>query len=187
MLFRCTIASVSGCAPGCMRCATSWISKAPTTACWCRMKVPRRSSGTGKSVRCAASWIRRVVVTGRPRHSSVAATVRRTSSGPVAAPGRNSPEPPEPMSPEPALGVYIHVPFCSAICNYCNFNRGLFDESLKTRFVDALLREIDQAPSAAADTLYFGGGTPSLLTPGEIELIVAAARSAFDLTRDAEI
>jgi oxygen-independent coproporphyrinogen-3 oxidase len=85
------------------------------------------------------------------------------------------------------LGIYIHVPFCSAICNYCNFNRGLFDESLKTRFVDALLREIDQAPSAAADTLYFGGGTPSLLTPAEIELIIAAARSAFDLTQDAEI
>src|SRR5947207_14786827 len=104
------------------------------------------------------------------------------------------------------LGLYIHVPFCSSICNYCNFNRGLFDERLKTRYVAALLQEIrgaslggaealchqlsgsvkslsvaqgagsvrtDPSPVAQdfspvqADTLYFGGGTPSLLTPEE--------------------
>src|SRR6266852_3109204 len=46
------------------------------------------------------------------------------------------------------LGLYVHVPFCSAICNYCNFNRGLFDEALKTRYVDALVREIARAGSA---------------------------------------
>ncbi|MGH9407964.1 MAG: hypothetical protein ACRD1V_00765, partial [Vicinamibacterales bacterium] len=43
---------------------------------------------------------------------------------------------------EAALGIYIHIPFCSSICNYCNFNRGLYDEALKTRYVDALTREI---------------------------------------------
>ena len=42
--------------------------------------------------------------------------------------------------PIPNPGLYVHVPFCSSICNYCNFNRGLFDEALKTRFVEALLR-----------------------------------------------
>src|SRR5436853_196372 len=100
------------------------------------------------------------------------------------------------------LGLYIHVPFCSAICNYCNFNRGLFDAGLKGRYVEALLLEIERgrlrpceleagegrerasaktragggAPAqlkkswqrVAADTIYFGGGTPSLLEPHDI-------------------
>ena len=43
------------------------------------------------------------------------------------------------------LGLYVHVPFCSAICNYCNFNRGLFDADLKLRYVDALVAEIETA------------------------------------------
>src|SRR4051794_30305102 len=86
------------------------------------------------------------------------------------------------------LGLYVHVPFCSAICNYCNFNRGLFDESLKTQFVDGLITEIHlPVEDVGADTLYFGGGTPSLLTPAEIARVIAAARSAFDLAADAEI
>jgi oxygen-independent coproporphyrinogen-3 oxidase len=84
-------------------------------------------------------------------------------------------------------GLYVHVPFCSAICNYCNFNRGLFDGPLKTRYVDALLREIGRAAPAQADTIYFGGGTPSLLTPDEIAAIIAACRSAFDVSSAAEI
>ena len=93
---------------------------------------------------------------------------------------------PDPESPIP--GLYVHVPFCSAICNYCNFNRGLFDEPLKTRFVEALLREMRQGVRGVApDTLYFGGGTPSLLTPSEIKSIIDASRASFALTRDAEI
>ena len=48
---------------------------------------------------------------------------------------------PNPQSPR-IPGLYVHVPFCSSICNYCNFNRDLFDEALKTRFVEALLAEI---------------------------------------------
>ena len=74
------------------------------------------------------------------------------------------------------IGLYIHVPFCSAICNYCNFNRGLFDADLKTRYVAALLREITGAPAARADTIFFGGGTPSLLEPEEVARIVDACR-----------
>jgi oxygen-independent coproporphyrinogen III oxidase len=100
------------------------------------------------------------------------------------------------------LGLYIHVPFCSAICNYCNFNRGLFDADLKTRYVDALVAEITQPfsinhPSAispqqaaidsAADTIYFGGGTPSLLEPGEIARIIRACEEAFDVAVDREV
>jgi oxygen-independent coproporphyrinogen-3 oxidase len=88
------------------------------------------------------------------------------------------------------LGLYVHVPFCSAICNYCNFNRGLFDADLKARYVDALVAEIRTAglkPRAAADTMFFGGGTPSLLEPDEIARIIAACESAFDIAADREV
>src|SRR5438034_5340614 len=112
------------------------------------------------------------------------------------------------------LGLYVHIPFCSAICNYCNFNRGLFDADLKARYVDALVAEIERAglkacatsegdattsedtplvtqpfraARAAADTIYFGGGTPSLLEPEEIARIIAACTSSFDLAADREI
>jgi oxygen-independent coproporphyrinogen-3 oxidase len=75
------------------------------------------------------------------------------------------------------LGVYVHVPFCTAICNYCNFNRGLYDADLKSRYVAALHREIAAAPSGLrADTMFFGGGTPSLLEPGEVATLIAAIR-----------
>ncbi|MGH9349284.1 MAG: radical SAM family heme chaperone HemW [Vicinamibacterales bacterium] len=86
------------------------------------------------------------------------------------------------------LGLYIHVPFCTAICNYCNFNRGLFDAALKARYVQALLREIRRAGDGSpADTIFFGGGTPSLLEPAEVGALVAACRDAFALAPDAEI
>ncbi len=94
------------------------------------------------------------------------------------------------------LGLYVHVPFCSAICNYCNFNRGLFDQELKTRYVEALLREIRAATrgratsmttAVAADTIYFGGGTPSLLEPHEIRSVIDACRAAFIMPDEIEI
>jgi oxygen-independent coproporphyrinogen-3 oxidase len=104
------------------------------------------------------------------------------------------------------LGLYIHVPFCSAICNYCNFNRGLFDADLKTRYVEALVSEINQSSilnksaisnrqsamvgsggRAAADTIYFGGGTPSLLDPEEIARIISACEEAFAVAADREV
>jgi putative oxygen-independent coproporphyrinogen III oxidase len=80
-----------------------------------------------------------------------------------------------------ALGLYVHIPFCSSICNYCNFNRGLYDEALKTRYVAALRQEIAAAPpDLAADTIFFGGGTPSLLEPAEIASIIQDLRDQFD-------
>ena len=86
------------------------------------------------------------------------------------------------------LGLYIHIPFCSSICNYCNFNRGLLDPALKERYVSAVEREIGLgADGSAADTIFFGGGTPSLLDPGEIGRLIAACRTAFDVSPDAEI
>jgi oxygen-independent coproporphyrinogen-3 oxidase len=87
-----------------------------------------------------------------------------------------------------ALGLYLHIPFCSAICNYCNFNRGLFDAGLKERYVSALEQEILRTGAGEpADTVYFGGGTPSLLEPAEIGRLIGAARRAFDVAPDAEI
>jgi oxygen-independent coproporphyrinogen-3 oxidase len=92
------------------------------------------------------------------------------------------------------LGLYVHVPFCASICNYCNFNRGLFDPAIKVRYVDALVREIEGAPAAcglgpraAADTIFFGGGTPSLLEPDEIARVIGACEAAFGLEADREV
>jgi len=101
------------------------------------------------------------------------------------------------------LGLYVHIPFCSAICNYCNFNRGLFDGDLKTRYVQALIAEITRtgragtaersaaseggAGGGSADTIYFGGGTPSLLAGDDVAAIIGACRDAFNVTPGAEI
>ena len=84
----------------------------------------------------------------------------------------------------------MHVPFCAAICDYCNFNRGLLDESRKSRYLAALLTEMrgmNVRGLMAPDTLYFGGGTPSLLAPSEVQAIVHEARQSWGLTLDAEV
>ena len=86
------------------------------------------------------------------------------------------------------LGLYIHIPFCASICNYCNFNRGLFEPALKDRYVAALTTEIRQAGDGApADTIFFGGGTPSLLEPSEIAGLIDACRRAWTLAPGAEV
>lgn len=87
------------------------------------------------------------------------------------------------------IGLYLHIPFCAAICNYCNFNRGLHDEALRRRYVAALVADIRRqaAPAVAADTIFFGGGTPSLLDPAELAAILAACRESFTVAVDAEI
>lgn len=88
------------------------------------------------------------------------------------------------------LGLYIHIPFCAAICNYCNFNRGLFDADLKRRYVDALVAEIARADGTQreqADTIYFGGGTPSLLSPDDVHRIIDACRRSWSVSADAEV
>jgi oxygen-independent coproporphyrinogen-3 oxidase len=86
------------------------------------------------------------------------------------------------------LGLYLHVPFCSSICNYCNFNRGLFESGLKDRYVAALEQEILQAGAGEpADTIYFGGGTPSLLEPSEVARLIEGCHRAFAITGDVEV
>ena len=93
--------------------------------------------------------------------------------------------------PGRTAGLYVHIPFCSSICNYCNFNRGLFDAALKQRYVEALIAEIHDASRTGgadrADTIYFGGGTPSLVEPAEIARIIEACEGAFDVSTDREV
>jgi len=98
-------------------------------------------------------------------------------------------------------GIYVHIPFCAAICNYCNFNRGLHDDGLRRRYVDALVADIrsfadlsrrsptgaEADPSIHTDTIFFGGGTPSLLEPEELGRIIGACRESFELAADPEI
>jgi oxygen-independent coproporphyrinogen-3 oxidase len=87
------------------------------------------------------------------------------------------------------IGLYLHIPFCQAICNYCNFNRGLHDDDLRRRYVDALVKDIRRSaePAVAADTIFFGGGTPSLLEPAEVDRLITACRESFDLAPGSEI
>jgi oxygen-independent coproporphyrinogen-3 oxidase len=106
----------------------------------------------------------------------------------IADQPHDNPIPAEINESRPHLGLYIHVPFCSAICNYCNFNRGLFDASLKARYVAAVLSEIARAADgSAADTIFLGGGTPSVLEPSEIQAILDACRASFVVSPDAEV
>lgn len=85
-------------------------------------------------------------------------------------------------------GLYVHVPFCQAICAYCNFTRGLVDDAVQARYVDALVTDIARhTADVTVDAIYFGGGTPSVLTPAQIGRVIDACRGAFQVTADAEI
>ena len=90
---------------------------------------------------------------------------------------------------DPDPGLYVHVPFCSAICPYCDFAVSKGDPSQRQRFVESLVEEISswQAPGARFDTVYFGGGTPSYLTPGQLGRVLTALRGSFDLAPDADL
>jgi oxygen-independent coproporphyrinogen-3 oxidase len=93
-----------------------------------------------------------------------------------------------PLPNDAPVGIYIHIPFCRHICPYCDFNtfRGL--DSLIPRYVDALVRDItNQVANTPAQTIYFGGGTPSLLEPQQVDRILTACRESFALDLPAEI
>ncbi len=97
------------------------------------------------------------------------------------------------MTPDTSL--YIHVPFCTHRCAYCDFNTYAGKEFLIPAYVDALIREIEfigrqvtnlpihQSP---VHTIFFGGGTPSLLTPAQFASIFRALHENFDLREDSE-
>lgn len=88
-------------------------------------------------------------------------------------------------------GIYIHIPFCSSRCSYCDFATGMYNAALAERYVQSLVAELDSwrevEPPEAVDTIYFGGGTPSLLAPAQLNTILEAVHKRFAVMADAEI
>ncbi|MES2430629.1 MAG: radical SAM family heme chaperone HemW [Bacteroidota bacterium] len=87
-------------------------------------------------------------------------------------------------------GIYIHIPFCKQACNYCNFH---FSTSLKQKdeFIAALIKEISLTPTIEEnnniETLYFGGGTPSILDTDDLQQVFDALQKKFVFANDIEI
>src|SRR5271170_302788 len=91
-----------------------------------------------------------------------------------------------------SLGIYIQVPFCQTKCTYCNFHTGVVSRDRYEPYAAAVCREIlgsaeAEKGSGRVDTVYFGGGTPSLLAPTALARIIDALRVRFDLADDREI
>lgn len=98
---------------------------------------------------------------------------------------------------EEALGLYISIPFCRSKCTYCNFASGVYPASEQARYVERVIEDMAAAGAWAGrmgvalprrvDTVYLGGGTPSLLQPEQMAQLFAAMRAEFHLDPDAEI
>src|ERR1035437_9961160 len=96
-----------------------------------------------------------------------------------------------------ALGLYISIPFCRSKCTYCNFASGVYPASEHAKYVDRLIQDLAAAGEGAGrmgveilrkvDTVYLGGGTPSLLAPELLARLFAKLRSEFKFDRNAEI
>ncbi len=89
------------------------------------------------------------------------------------------------------IGVYIHVPFCSHICPYCDFNTYAGQSARIPAYVEAVRRETalwgSQFDGRSSASIFLGGGTPSLLAPAQIKAILATCESVFDLVAGAEV
>ena len=97
-----------------------------------------------------------------------------------------------PFGPEYGFGLYIHWPYCTRICPYCDFNVYAAKDRDNALLIDAICADIrvhrERMPGhGALDSVYFGGGTPSLLAPSEMERIMGVAREVFGIAEDAEI
>ena len=96
-----------------------------------------------------------------------------------------------------ALGIYISVPFCRTKCSYCNFASDVFSRAVFERYVDRVCADIANAPQTAkemggrieqeVDSIYLGGGTPTVLEAGQLQRIFAAVREQFEVQPDAEV
>ncbi len=89
-------------------------------------------------------------------------------------------------------GVYIHIPFCRTRCSYCDFATGAYEGALAAAYVRAVSAEIKnfrqpEQPTSEVDTIYFGGGTPSLLSPAQVEQILEAVHTRFRVKTGAEV
>ena len=95
------------------------------------------------------------------------------------------------------LGIYISVPFCKTKCSYCNFASGVFSKTVFSRYVDRVCQDIESFEQTAAemggvfekaaDSVYLGGGTPTLLEPAQLRRVFASIRKKFAVTPGAEI
>jgi oxygen-independent coproporphyrinogen III oxidase len=95
------------------------------------------------------------------------------------------------------LGLYISVPFCRTKCSYCNFASGVFSRAMYSRYVERMCEEMRQAQAtasalgghfeAAADSVYLGGGTPTVLPAEDLQRLFACLREQFAVAPDAEI
>jgi len=88
-------------------------------------------------------------------------------------------------------GIYIHIPFCRSRCSYCDFATGIYESDAAERYVRSLTQEIASYAETSAqrgvDTVYFGGGTPSLLSPDQLRRLLDIVRHQFDVADDAEV
>jgi len=91
----------------------------------------------------------------------------------------------------PPAGIYIHIPFCKSRCSYCDFATGLYESNLAERYVQALVVDLSttriEELSSSVDTIYFGGGTPSMLSPSQLERILSAVNNRFQVDPNAEV
>jgi oxygen-independent coproporphyrinogen III oxidase len=94
------------------------------------------------------------------------------------------------MTTPNSLSIYLHIPFCRHRCSYCDFNTYTSLGDLQESYTHAMVREIQQVGAdvkRGVHTIFFGGGTPSLMTAVQINNILNTIRSTFDLAVDAEI
>lgn len=85
-------------------------------------------------------------------------------------------------------GIYIHIPFCQRKCPYCDFYSVVSDEKLRHSYIDKLIVNIKNSNEKGLfDTVYFGGGTPSLIEPCDIARVISALYETFDFLSDCEI
>ena len=89
------------------------------------------------------------------------------------------------------LGVYVHWPFCKSKCPYCDFNSHVRDGVEQARWRVALLRELEhaarEAPDRRVETMFFGGGTPSLMEPETVAALIERTRQLWDSASEIEI
>lgn len=84
-------------------------------------------------------------------------------------------------------GLYLHVPFCARLCPYCDFDTQDHDLQLISSYAEALVREVALAPPVRVHSIFFGGGTPSLLRPEQLGAVLDACRAHFALEPACEI
>jgi len=93
------------------------------------------------------------------------------------------------MNSEAITHLYVHIPFCARICPYCAFYKERADPSQTQRFCEALLREMETAAERfplRVETIFFGGGTPTALTTGQLEYLLGGMRERLDLSHVTE-